>query len=279
MDIERIKRLYRYIIHGVPTKHITVIAHQDNSAKRLLDRNVIITGGSRGIGFAIAEKCIKEGAKVLICGRDEESLKQAVAKLGEKASCLAYNVADVSQANSFLNNCFEKLGGYVDCLVNNAGISYHETGFKDVTPNGFDEQFNVNFKGAYFLTQEYVKLIGEKKQTGGTILFISSERGSFNTDIPYGLSKATINSLTAALSFKFYGSKNIRVNAIAPGVTSSDMTGRKSSENMEYSASPIGRVLLPEEIAEVAVFLLSDYSRCISGEVVHCDAGAHLKCI
>lgn len=279
MDTEKFKRIFKYIFHGIPVKQITVLAHQDYSQKRLLDRKIVITGGSRGIGFAIAEKCIKEGASVLICGRDESSLKKAVAKLGEKACYLIFNVADVSEANSFINKCFEKMGGSVDCLVNNAGISYHEGSFMDVTPKGFDEQFNVNFKGAYFLTKEFVDLIEKKKQSGGTILFISSERGSFNTDIPYGLSKATINSLTASLSYKLYGTNNIRVNAIAPGVTTSDMTGRKSTENMEYGSSPIGRVLIPEEIAEVAVFLLSDYSRCISGEVIHCDAGAHIKCI
>lgn len=279
MDTTKIKRLYRYVFHGIPIQSISVTTHQDCSSKRLHERRVVITGGSRGIGYSIAEKCIKEGASVLICGRDESSLKNAVAKLGEKACYLVFNVADVSEAHAFMRKCFEKLGGVVDCLVNNAGISYHESSFTDVTPKGFDEQFNVNFKGAYFLTKEYVGLIEENKQSGGTILFISSERGSFNTDIPYGLSKASINSLTAALSYKLYGSKNIRVNAIAPGVTTSDMTGRKSSDNMEYGASPIGRVLLPEEIAEVAVFLLSDYSRCISGEVIHCDAGAHLKCI
>ena len=104
---------------------------------------------------------------------------------------------------------------------------------------------------------------------------MSSERGSSCEDIPYGLTKATINSLVGSLA-KRLGPKGYRVNAIAPGVTASDMTGNKIDGNYFYEASPNNRIFHPAEMAEVAAFLLSDASSCISGEVIHCDAGKHL---
>ena len=108
------------------------------------------------------------------------------------------------------------------------------------------------------------------------MLFLSSERGSFCEEIPYGLSKATINSLVGALGKK-YIHKGMHVNAIAPGVTASDMTGHKIDGNYFSESSPSSRIFHPSEMAEVACFLLSDASSCISGEVVHCDAGKHLN--
>ena len=94
-------------------------------------------------------------------------------------------------------------------------------------------------------------------------------------DLPYGLTKASINSLVQALSYKYYKS-GIRVNGIAPGVTVSNMTGLNKDGDL-YNNNPSNRYFLPEEIAEVATFLLSDYSKCISGEIIHCNAGNHIK--
>lgn len=117
-----------------------------------------------------------------------------------------------------------------------------------------------------------------EEHSDGNLLLISSETGSLYDDIPYGIIKAAINSLTGALSRRVYKS-GIRVNAIAPGVTLTDMTkGYTNTTGGNLSCnSASGRYFLPDEIAEVACFLLSNASQCISGEIIHCNGGNHLK--
>ena len=236
---------------------------------------VLITGGGDGLGFYIAKKCVEEGAKVLIVGRKEEKLKAAVEKLGEKASYMQFDVQKVEEMKTFIDEAYKKLG-VIDCLVNNAGISLHEKEMKKVEIEGFDSQFNTNLRGSYFLAQTYLKKLEEEKQENGNIIFISSERGAQCDDIPYGLTKVAINSLTEGLSRRYYKS-GVRVNAVAPGITASNMTKIDKDENLycEYNASE--RFFVPEEVAEVVAFLISDVSKCISGEVIYCDAGNHLN--
>lgn len=275
-----IKRALRYIINGVPIQIITAQVKVSKSRNNLEGKHVVITGGSKGIGYAIAKKCINEGAIVLICGRGMEALKNSQKTLGgsDKCKIIPFDISDVERIPDFLEKCYVALDGKIDCLVNNAGVSFHEKDFRNVTINGFDKQFNVNYKGSYFLAQQYILQQEKRNAIDSTnILFISSERGSFHTDIPYGLTKAVINSLVGGLNNRL-ASYGARINALAPGVTVSDMTGR-TIDDLTYKLSPCGRVFLPEEMAEVAIFLLSDFSNCISGEVINCDYGSHLKCI
>lgn len=173
--------------------------------------------------------------------------------------------------DSFLNQC-----GHIDSLILNAGVSLHEGSFLNVTVDGFDQQYNINLKANYFLAQAFLKRKLESEETGN-LLFISSETAGKSNDIPYGLTKASINSLVGGLARRVY-QKGIRVNAIAPGVTYTDMTkGDHEIADDFANNSAAGRYLLPEEIAEVACFMLSDASKCISGEILYCDAGSHLK--
>lgn len=275
-----IKRALRYILKGVPVQTITAQVNVSKSRNNLEGKHIVVTGGSKGIGYAIAKKCINEGAIVLICGRRMEALKKSQEMLGgsEKCKIISFDVSDAENVDSFLEKCYIALDGKIDCLVNNAGVSFHEKDFRNVTIDGFDMQFNVNYKGSYFLAQRYILQQERRNSISSTnILFISSERGSFHTDIPYGLTKAVINSLVGGLNNRL-GPLGARINALAPGVTVSEMTGR-TADDLTYKPSPCGRVFLPEEMAEVAAFLLSDISNCISGEVINCDYGAHLRCI
>ena len=167
------------------------------------------------------------------------------------------------------------LGGF-DGLVCNAGLSLHEGDFRHVTPDKFDAQFNTNFRGAYFLAQTFLEHLEEHKRQGD-LLFISSETADHAVDIPYGLTKSAVNCLVGGLSRKLYA-KGIRVNAIAPGVTATAMTKNYAdvSDGNYANESHAGRVFIPEEVAEVACFLMSNASRCISGEVIHVNGGNHL---
>ena len=207
-------------------------------------------------------------------GRNEETLKQASQELGQ-CPYIAADLQDVKRIKGIILEASEKLNG-VDSLVNNAGISLHEKSFFDVTEDTFDKQFNTNIKAPYFLSQEFIKYGKNNGQNSLNILFITSERGLYGDVIPYGLTKAAINSLTHGLARAFI-TKGVRVNAIAPGVTASDMTGFNKDGNLYRPQSCGKRVLLPEEIAETAVFLLSHDSGCISGEIIPCNEGNHLR--
>lgn len=276
MDKGVLKRIAKYIFFGVPQTKISVEIKPNVTGKQLFGKNIIITGGGRGIGLYIAKKCIAEGAKVLICGRNKDTLKKAQTEMGEDCYIRELDIQNIADIPSFIDEAFSLFNNQVDSLVNNAGISYHEKSFMEVTENGFEEQFKVNFEAAYFMAKYFIeKAESTNNGNGKNILFVSSERGSSCEDIPYGLSKATINSLVGSLA-KRMGPKGYRINAIAPGVTASDMTGNKIDGDYFYEASPNMRIFHPVEMAEVAAFLLSDASSCISGEVVHCDAGKHL---
>ena len=229
-------------------------------------KKIIITGGGRGLGFAMAKKFKSEGAEVLIAGRSEKTLKASAEELGCK-----YLTLDVSQTESlkeFIQHADALLGG-VNALVNNAGISLHENSFFDVTPETFDAQVDTNLKGSFFLTQEFIKLIISRNQ-GGTILFVSSETGDTMDFRPYGFTKAAVNSMVQGLAYLFR-KDGIRINAVAPGITASDMTGISPNGNLAAEWYSTGRYYLPEEVAETACFLLSDASGCVSGQIITCN--------
>ena len=267
--VNYLRRIFIYAITGAQVKHVTASISYISPNERLKGKKILITGGNRGLGYSMARKFIDEGASVIITGRDEDKLKEVSDELG--CLYLKYDIQDVTKCDDIIAQVVEKLDG-LDCLVNNAGISLHEGNIRNVTPSQFDAQFNTNLKGGYFLSQSFIKYFESEKRENGQILFVSSERGTYVDDIPYGLTKASINSLVQGLSKRVIKS-NIRVNAVAPGVTASDLTGYSPDGDLYRSQSIRDRVYLPEEIAEVACFLLSDVSACISGQVIVCDEG------
>ena len=238
-----------------------------NADRRLDGKRIIVTGGTGALGQAMAKRFVAEGAKVLITGRNEEKLRQLASELGCEA--LPFDVTRTEGIDAFVAQAIEKLGG-VDCLVNNAGISLHES-FQTVTPEGFDQQVATNLKGPFFMSQRVLAYM-EQQDIKGQVLFVSSETGETADIRPYGLTKAAVNSLVQGLAY-LYAKQGIRVNAIAPGVTASAMTGFNADENLSCSYNVSGRAYLPEEMAEVAAFLLSDASGCISGQIITCNNG------
>lgn len=273
--LSKIRRALNYILFGVPNKVIKIEVSQLSATSCLKGKNIIITGGGRGLGFSMAEKFVQEGANVLITGRNVETLKNASERLGGCAY-LPFDVSDIERIPSFIEQSVSIFGGRIDVLVNNAGISLHEKEIRNVTVEGYDKQFNTNLKAPYFLSQAFLKHCEDVENHNASILFITSERGLYCDDIPYGIIKAGINSLTKGLSCR-YIKKGIRVNAIAPGVTVSEMTGYSSESNLSRPKAIGERVFLAEEVAETAAFLLSDAAKCISGEVLPCNQGNHLR--
>ena len=273
-----LRRLARYILFAQPKAVTKVIIAQINYGEILKGRTIAITGGGRGLGYSMAKKCVSEGAQVIIAGRNSKTLEKAAAELGDSVDYIQFDVADIDSHKEFLVRCREKFGKTVDSLICNAGISLHEGDFHKVTPQSFDSQFNTNFRASYFLSKAFLEMTIAENNGGGNLILLSSESASQNYDIPYGMTKAAINSLTGALSRRVY-SYGIRVNAIAPGVTLSDLTKEYADVtdgNLSRNCAA-GRIFLPEEVAELACFLLSDASKCISGEIIHCNAGNHLN--
>lgn len=265
----KINRLIKIILDAFhQTHYLTAQITYLQPNKRLAGKKIIITGGGSGLGREMASKFMSEGADVLITGRNENKLKQTADELRCKYIC--FDVSKIEQIPSFIENAAKELGG-IDCLVNNAGISLHEGNIRNVSENGYDNQFDINLKGGYFLSQQFIKYFEENNLLSGSILFLSSERGQYVDDIPYGLIKASINSLTQGLS-KTLIKSNIRVNAVAPGITATEMTG-KTEDNLYSKTYSTGRFYLPGEVAEVACFLLSDAAGCLSGQILVCNNG------
>lgn len=265
-----LKRALRYIVKGVPNVTVTADIHYTAPSEKLRGKRVIVTGGGRGLGYAMAKKFKDEGADVLIAGRNAGVLHESAERIGCK--CLQLDVEDTGAFAQFMDEADRMLGG-VNCLVNNAGISLHERGFLDVSSEQFEAQFDTNLKGAFFLTQAFVKKCKESNE-GGTknILFTSSETSITVDERPYGLTKAALNSLVQGLAYR-YVNDGFRINAVAPGITVSDMVGKKDDGDLTCPCNVTGRYYRPEEVAEIACFLLSDASNCLNGQILVCNEG------
>lgn len=273
--IEYLKNICRYFVHrGFKNGGITYInLISCDSDKQLLGKTVLITGGGSGIGYAIAEKCIKCGAKVIITGRNKEKLEKAVNKLGTNSY---YIVNDISQISNLPNLLEEAIGytGKIDALVNNAGIPTATYDVNLVDENLYNRVMNTNLKAVYFLTNLFYKYLCDNK-IHGSIVMIASNGGIKRQANPYGISKAAVVHYGLGLA-KESIKKQIRCNIIAPGYTISSIAPefqRDKEANLHKWDVTDGRWHLAEEIAEVVEFLLSDRSMCLNGQILECDGG------
>lgn len=273
MNINVVKRALRYIFRGIPVKTVKVDIYQVQYNGLLKGKKIVITGGGHGIGRNIVEKCLAEGAEILIVGSNEDKLRKTAYELGG-ISYIAYDLEDVNNLDRLYSQIIDVLGR-IDCLVCNAGISLHEGNLLKVTHEQFEKQIRINLESVYFLTQITIKNRVDKQQLIN-IICISSERGFQCDDLPYGLSKAALNSFVKGVTKRFYR-ENVRINGIAPGVTTSDLTKKTNEDDLLLERVVSGRYFLGEEIAEVTCFLLSDATKCISGEVIACDAGEYIS--
>lgn len=249
---------------------------QVNHNEILRDKKVLITGGSSGIGYAIAKKFVSEGTKVVITGRDIDKLRVAVDSMNsDKVFCLEWDVSDVSIVKQKVAQTQELLGG-IDIVVNNAGV-YTQTTFEKIDEKIWDSVMDTNIKGLFFICQA-VSMHYENinKQRGGKIINISSIRGTQGDCTPYGISKWGVNGLTRGLARDLI-IKNIIVNAIAPGITATNINGVDVLKNAFSNEPRNKRIGLPEEIAELALFLASDASNNIVGQIIPCDGGTIIQ--
>ncbi len=245
----------------------------------LKGKKAVITGGSRGIGKAIALKFAENGADIaIIATRESEEASETVkelSELGVRAGLYVCNIRDPEQAESTAREILSDFGS-ADILVNNAGITRDNllAGLKN---EDIDDVIDVNLKGCMFVTRAFIRSF--VKQHGGSIINISSVVGLMGNkgQTVYAASKAGIVGFTKSVA-KEYGRKNIRCNAIAPGYITTDMTAALSEAQTEEmkKAIPLSRLGSPGDVAGLALFLGSDMSSYITGEVIKVDGGMYV---
>ena len=241
---------------------------------RLSGKVAIITGGGSGIGKAIAMAFVREGAKVVIAGRDGKRLDRAAAEIG--ADCLAVS-ADVSSAGSVekLVSATQDRFRRINVLVNNAAVLLPGTA-ESLSEEDFDQTFDINVRGLWLMSRAVLPRM--RATGGGSIINIASVLslvGARNR-VAYSASKGAVMAMTKAMALD-HAAENIRVNCIAPGIVETEMVARFSTDEnarkQRVALHPMGRFGQPMEIANAALFLASDEAGWTTGSVVTIDGG------
>jgi len=241
----------------------------------LKDKVAIITGGSRGIGYATVEAFLKEGATVVLCGSRQETADQAVAKLKEAFPEAAVEgiwpkLSNYNEVKAAFDQVVQKYGR-IDILVNNAGMS-ESTPFSSYTEETFDKVMDLNVKSVYNCTKAVSEYM--TGQGSGVILNTSSMVSIYGqpAGMAYPTSKFAVNGITLSLAREL-GPKGIRVNAVAPGITYTDMMKAVPKEVIDPMVAqiPLRRIGQPEDIANAFVFLASEKASYITGVVLSVD--------
>ena len=244
----------------------------------LENKVAIVTGGTRGIGYETVRKFLQNKAKVVLFGSRKESVDKAVNSLKEEnpnyeVFGLFPNLTKEQEVKEAFDTVKEKYG-HIDILVNNAGVS-SSTPLINFTEEEYDKIANVNIKAVFTCSKVIVPYM--KEQKGGVILNTSSMVSIYGqpSGCMYPASKFAVNGLTKSLSREL-APKNIRVNAVAPGITKTDMVAALPKEMIEplIKTIPLGRIGTPEDIANAFLFLASDMASYITGEILQVDGAA-----
>ena len=238
----------------------------------LKGRAALITGGSGGIGYAIAEAFLTAGAKVIISGRNKEKLTEAVSKLSSKGEIS--NVQMDSTKPSSFGEILSDVADF-DILVNNAGYVGGGS-FGSTSESEYDAVLDTNLKGAYFLSQEVSKR-WKANGTHGNILNVCSASSLRPGTSPYILSKWGMRSLTVGMAKQLI-KHGIVVNGIAPGVTNTEHFTH-GEENVSKPSNPSGRMVTKEEIANMATILVSPLCRMVVGDILYMTGGGGIVTI
>ena len=239
----------------------------------------LVTGGSRGIGFATAKILSENGVKIVITGKDKDRLEKSTSKISGSIGIVA-DIKNSKDVKNVVSKTIEKFGK-LDILVNNAGIFPKIKLLHEIDEDEWNEVLDVNLTGQFRFTKEAIPHL---QKTGGSIINISSDAGlkayqGFNADA-YSASKAALIILTKCWALE-YAKDKVRVNCICPGVVDTDMTKpfMKTQKDKEFmnNEHPIGRIGQPEEVAKAIMYFASDDASWVTGAVLAVDGGESIK--
>ena len=237
---------------------------------KLQGRVALVTGGTEGIGLAIAKLFVEEGAYLFITGRRQRELDEAVKTLGDNVAGIQGDVANMAD----LDRLYENIGrakGRIDVLVANAGVGEFAA-FGKATEEHFDKLFDINVKGTFFTVQKALPLLVE----GGSVILIgsvASVKGTSSFGV-YGATKAALRSFARTWTTDLK-ERRVRTNVLSPGPIKTPLSDRQSSDAIAriVSTVPMGRMGEPDEIARAALFLASDDSSFVTGIELFADGG------
>jgi 3-oxoacyl-[acyl-carrier protein] reductase len=238
--------------------------------KRLEGKTALITGAGSGIGRAISEAFVREGARIAVADINTESAQETVLKLSSESIMVPMDVASKTSVQKGVENAITHFG-QIDILVNNAGCLLFST-FEDCSEETWDQTVDVNLKGTFLCTQAILPHM--KERGAGVIINLSSlaaKTGGLVSGPAYAASKAGISALTLGTA-RAMAPHGIRAVAIAPGVIETPMTANSDHESVKAEI-PLGQIGQPEDVAHCALFLASDEARHITGEIIDVNGG------
>lgn len=270
-----IKRTLLPIIRRLPIHKVIAKIVELKQDNLLQGRTALVTGGTSGIGYEIAKSFLKAGATVIITGRDQNRVDRAVDQIktniaDSKVYGVVMDIKEVELIKKKIDLVIKLVPCHqIDILVNNAGVSGDS--FGTTTEEQFDNTIDTNLKGVYFLSQFFAHYFKDNK-IKGNILNIASSSSIRPVNSAYALTKWGIRGLTEGLA-RYLAPYGITVNGIAPGQTATPMM-HKSTDNIYHSTNLIRRYIMPVEIANMAVFLVSEAGRSIVGDIVYMTGGS-----
>lgn len=242
-------------------------------------KKALVTGASRGIGYAIAKKLSQNEYKIVITGRNIKTLERVADNLGKNVLPMVWDASEFDKAEEKIKEAAAILGG-LDIVVNNAGIfaqrnEWDRENLLKTTINEWQDVINVNASAVFFTMQASVKYM-LKNNVKGNILNITSVAGEEPVYGAYGGSKILATSLTRGWG-KMFAADGITINGIAPGPVATEMNNWHEGDSMKHDRIPYGRFATIDEIADLAAYLLSEKAKMICGETVIIDGGYSIR--
>lgn len=267
-----VQRKIENVIMLLKKKKMISVPKVVDSSLLLKGKVALVVGGTGGIGNAISQSLLNSGCQVIVSGASKKSFEKVDAQISnnDDARKLVFNLADTNNYESKIEEA-ARIFGKIDILIYSAGVHSENSGYFDMIEDEYDRVMNVNLKAPFFLCQSFAKYIIQNKMKGH-ICLVSSSRGAEPAYSPYGISKWGLNGLTKGLAQELIP-HGIVVNGVAPGSTATPLIGISKADSIATFDNSVGRLALPEEVANVVQMLVGETGDMIVGETIHISGG------